>query len=232
MRRKGHIVNRYRREIPSLGEETLLFADNLPRFEIARNADTLIKLVQLNPYNKVILDRMHMLDAPDCWLVSGCLFQTVWNVMDGHSPAENIADYDLIYFDPDQSREAEEVVQMRAQALYDDLGVKIQVKNQARVHLWYRQKNGFDYPELQYACESLKYYPSKVQAIALQGRGGSRISYDAPFGFENILRMVVRPNKVLPLSGIFEDKVARWQKHWPSLTVHPWENEEKPTQDL
>jgi len=227
MRRKGHIVNRYRRQLPSDGDESLLFADNLPRYDVARNADTLIKLVLMNPYNKVILERMHMLDAPDCWLVSGCLFQTVWNVIEGRPPAEGILDYDLIYFDPDQSREAEEAVAIRTEALFNDVDVKIQIKNQSRVHMWYEPKFGLPYPELTYACESLKYYPSKVQAIALQGRKGSRISYDAPFGFENLLRMRVRPNRALEFPDIYEAKIKRWKDVWPNLDVHPWKPEKK-----
>jgi uncharacterized protein len=222
MRRKGHIVNRYRRRLPSDGDNTLFCADNLPRYDVSRNADTLIQLVLMNPINKEILERMHLLGAPDCWLVSGCLFQTVWNVIEGRPPAENILDYDLIYFDPDQSREAEEAVRLRADVLFRDLKVKIEVKNQSRVYLWYQPKYGIAYPELQSACESLRYYPSKVQAIALQGRGGSRISYDAPFGFENLLRMVVRPNPVLEFPEIFASKTKRWKKIWPNLSIHPW----------
>ncbi len=224
MRRKGHIVNRFRKKLPEKGGENLLFADNLPKYDVARNADTLIKLVLLNPYNQIILDRMHMLDAPDCWLVSGCLFQTVWNVMEGRSPCADILDYDLIYYDPDQSREAEEVMALRTRALYQDLPIKIQIKNQARVHLWYKPEFGLDYPELKSACESLRYYPSKVQAIALQGRRRSRVSYDAPYGFESILRMVVRPNRAMNFSDIYEAKVKRWKDVWPNVHVLPWES--------
>ncbi len=90
----------------------------------------------MNPYNKEILDRMHMLDAPDCWLVSGCLFQTVWNVIDGKTPSDGILDYDLIYYDPDQSREAEEAMARRVETVFSDLKIKIEIKNQSRVHMW------------------------------------------------------------------------------------------------
>lgn len=225
MRRKGHIVSRYRKRLPGNGGETLLFADNLPRYDVSRNADTLIKLVLMNPYNKEILDRMHMLDAPDCWLVSGCLFQTVWNVIEGRNPTDGIIDYDLIYYDPDQSREAEEVVNIRAQALFQDLNVKIQVKNQSRVHMWYEPKFGLPYPELKSATESLRYYPAKVQAVALQGRKGSRISFDAPFGFENLLRLIVRPNHALEFPDVYEAKIKRWKSVWPGLKVYPWKEE-------
>lgn len=222
MRRKGHIVNRYRRELSSIADQALLFGDNLPRYDVSRNADTLIQLVQMNPYNKIILERMHLLDAPDCWLASACLFQTVWNVIEGKPPGENIIGYDLIYFDVDQSRETEEAMNIRCQALFQDLDIKVQIKNQSRVHLYNQPESGKPYPELTTACEALRYYPSKVQAIALQGRGRSRISYDAPFGFENLLRMIVRPNHALSFPDIFTTKTTGWKKIWPRLTLYPW----------
>jgi hypothetical protein len=145
-------------------------------------------------------------------------------VVEGRNPTDGIVDYDIIYFDPDQSREAEEVVNIRAQALFQDLNIKIQIKNQSRVHMWYEPKFGLPYPELKSATESLHYYPSKVQAIALQGRRGSRISFDAPFGFENILRMVVRPNRALEFPDVYEAKIKRWKDVWPTLKVYPWKD--------
>lgn len=223
MRRKGHIVNRDRRRLPSGPDTPLLFTDDLPRYDVSRNADTLIKLVLMNPFNKAILNRMHLLNAPDCWLASGCLFQTVWNVMTGRPPCADILDYDLIYYDPDQSREAEEAVNFRSGALFQDLDIKIHVRNQSRVHLWHIPESGKPYPELQSTCESLRYYPAKIQAIALQGRGSSRISYDAPFGFENLLRMIVRPNHTRDFSTLYTAKTKRWKDVWPKLTVYPWQ---------
>lgn len=219
MRRKGHIVSRSRTPLPdSKNDEHLLFDENLPRYEIARNADTLIKLIEMNPYNQTILARMHTLEAPDCWLVAGCLFQSVWNVIDGRSPWADIEGYDLIYYDPDQSREAEQAMQQRCRALFQDLSVKIEIKNQARAHLVY----GNDFPELGEATHALRYYPARVQAIALQGRGGGRIAFDGPFGFESVLRQIVRPNPAHDLKDLYEEKVKHWHAIWPGLEVHPW----------
>ena len=49
----------------------------------------------------------------------------------------------------------------------------------------------------------------------------------APFGLTNIWDMVVKPNRALPISNIYAEKSARWQKQWPQLVVRPWVIEEE-----
>src|SRR5687767_5898724 len=94
--------------------------------------------VERNPVTRAILSRWSLLDLPNAWLVAGCLFQTVWNLQAGRDPAAGIKDYDIFYFDPFDLGEAAELeVQSRVESLLGDLGVAIEVANQARVHLWY-----------------------------------------------------------------------------------------------
>src|SRR5690606_37648778 len=64
-----------------------------------------------NPRVRDVLTRADALDLPDWYLAAGCLFQTVWNVLDGRDPEHGINDYDLIYHDDcDLSWDAEDVV--------------------------------------------------------------------------------------------------------------------------
>jgi hypothetical protein len=37
-----------------------------------------LNLIDLNPVVREIVDRVSVLELLDTWLVSGCLFQTVW----------------------------------------------------------------------------------------------------------------------------------------------------------
>jgi hypothetical protein len=56
----------------------------------------------------------------------------------GHSAEFGIKDVDLVYFDPnDLSEETETAHEKRLRAYFRDLPVKLDVKNEARVHLWY-----------------------------------------------------------------------------------------------
>jgi hypothetical protein len=83
------------------------------------------------------------LNLPDGWLVASYLFQTVWNLQAQRNPDDSIKDYDLFYFDSSSTSEtAEQKVQAHADHVLRDLGIKVEVTNQARVHLWYQSYRG------------------------------------------------------------------------------------------
>lgn len=48
-----------------------------------------------NRHNRAILARWQELALPDGYLVAGCLFQTVWNLLGDRPPEQDIKDYDL-----------------------------------------------------------------------------------------------------------------------------------------
>src|SRR4029077_10686042 len=86
-----------------------------------------------NPANEAILDALATRRVPDAWLVSGCLVQSVWNVLTNRPIGHGISDYDVFYFDPDTSWDAEDRVIRQLEPIARVLGVPIQVRNQARV---------------------------------------------------------------------------------------------------
>ena len=99
-----------------------------------------LSLAFRNPVNQTIVDELFMLALPDAWLVSGCLVQTVWNVRTNRAVDYGINDYDVFYFDPDTSWEAEDAVIRKLAERFEKLGVTVEVRNQARVHLLVREK--------------------------------------------------------------------------------------------
>src|SRR6266576_3520919 len=98
------------------------------------DADRFISLALANPVNRAILERMPALGLADAWLVSGCLFQTVWNGLTARPLTYGIKDYDIFYFDPDLSELAEDCVIRRCADAFSGLPAEIEVRNQARVH--------------------------------------------------------------------------------------------------
>ena len=85
-----------------------------------------------------LLYRLRSLRLPQWRLVAGCLYQTVWNVLTDRPRGTGIKDYDLIYFDQDEpSWEAEDAVIRRVAAATRDCVGPVEVRNQARVHLWF-----------------------------------------------------------------------------------------------
>jgi hypothetical protein len=84
---------------------------------------------------------------PDSWLVAGSIAQTIWNLGCGQTAEFGIKDVDLIYFDQqDLSLEAEIAHERRLRGLFRRLPIKLDVKNEARVHLWYEERFGQPIP--------------------------------------------------------------------------------------
>jgi hypothetical protein len=115
-----------------------------------------------NPVNAAIAGELYRLELPDAWIASGCLVQTVWNVLTRRATDYGIDDYDIFYFDPDTSWRAEDAVIGKLQDSFAGRGVKVEVRNQARVHLWYPQKHGVPYPALRSSTDGIDRFLTKI----------------------------------------------------------------------
>lgn len=171
-----------------------------------------------NPVNNTILQRLPALGLADAWLVSGSLFQTVWNIQTGRDVQHGINDYDVFYFDPDTSYAAEDAVIGRAQEVFADLSATIEVRNQARVHLWYEEKFGAPYPPLTKSSDGIDRFLMDCAQVGL--RAGGEVY--APKGFADVVDMIVRPNPTANFQAArYDQKAARWKANWPELTILP-----------
>lgn len=167
-----------------------------------------------NPFNKAVLARLPALELPDCWLVSGSLFQTVWNVQCGLPVTHGIKDYDVFYFDADTSWEAEDAAIARGRSAFADLGIAVEIRNQSRVHLWYEEKFGAPYPPLTRATDGF------LTPCAQVGLRSADAAFYAPNGLDDIVTMTVRPNPVPNYNRErLLEKARRWQALWPRLTL-------------
>ena len=176
-----------------------------------------------NRFNRAIVERLDDLKLPDAWLVAGCLFQTVWNLRSGQAAEAGIRDYDIFYFDgQDLSAQAEAAVSKRATALFADLGVPIEIKNQARVHLWYEDYFGRPYSALRSACEGIDRFLVACTAVGMQptstGQDGQSRVY-APYGLDALYRGTLTRNLSLDHGPLFERKCRDYQARWPWLTI-------------
>ena len=95
---------------------------------------------------RAVLERAPALGVGDWWLTAGVLFQTVWNALTGRPPGTGIRDADFFYFDDDTSWDAEDAVIRAGAELFADLPVPVEIRNEARVHLWYADHFGIPAP--------------------------------------------------------------------------------------
>ena len=176
-----------------------------------------LELILSNRNNVEILERTS--DLPDCWLVSGALFQTVWNVLSDREPTYGIKDYDLFYFDDtDTSYEAEDVVIKNVEKRCRDLGVEVEVRNQARVHLWYPEKFGTDYPALRSSCDAIDRFLATTCMLGVQKNDHGYEVY-APLGYDDLFSQIVRGNHSDNFSeDALSKKFESWKVSWPEIS--------------
>jgi uncharacterized protein len=172
-----------------------------------------------NPVNSRLVDELLRLALPDAWIVSGCLVQTVWNVRTGRAVDQGIADYDVFYFDPDLSWQAEDAVIRRLQETFAASGVTVEARNQARVHLWYPQKHGLPYPALTCSTDGIDRFLTQNTQVGIRRTPDGYEVY-APHGFDDIAGLIVRPSHAANFSAAnYAAKARRWKSLWPEITV-------------
>jgi hypothetical protein len=173
--------------------------------------------VLTNPINRDLLRRLPPLGLEQCHLTAGCLFQTVWNRISGQPPEWGIKDYDIFYFDDrDLSWEAEDRVIRRVGEATRDLPVTVEIRNQARVHLWYRQRFGSDYPRLASARDGIDRYLISCTCIGIDVQTGDLY---APNGLDDLVAGALRMNPLNPKPDLFRQKAESYRQRWPWLEV-------------
>jgi len=175
-----------------------------------------------------LLVAIRSLRLPQWRLVAGCLYQTVWNVLTGRARGTGIQDYDLIYFDAtDLSWEAEDAVIGRVTEAARGCVGPVQARNQARVHLWFEDHFGIQYPKLTSADEAIGRFDAIAAAVGVRLDDNGRLDVVAPFGLDDLFAMVVRPNYALDNAATFRRKSQRRQSIWPEIKVIPWDRDER-----
>lgn len=162
------------------------------------------------------------LALPNWYFGAGGIAQTVWNLRHGFAPASGIKDYDLVYFDPnDLSIEAERRNEAEVARRLSEYGVVLDVKNEARVHLWYGERFGRRIDPYRSTEEAIATWPTTTSSVGVRHDHESLIVC-APFGLADLLGMVARPNKAIISRDVYEEKTSRWAARWPNLRVLPW----------
>ncbi|ERM02120.1 hypothetical protein Q644_02380 [Brucella intermedia 229E] len=148
--------------------------------------------------NPMLADALHRLrdlggKASGSWLVSGALYNTIWNRLTGRPNLHGIKDLDIIYFDDsDLSWEAEDAVIARGGAeVFRDFPLPVEMRNQARVHLWFEKRFGQPYPPLRSATESIERYSTIAHCV------GARLAKDGETG------IMASSSTLLSVSTIF-----------------------------
>lgn len=178
-------------------------------------------ILQLNSAVVEAIKAAEQLALPNWYVGAGCV-QTVWNHLSGLPIGNGIKDVDLVYYDAgDLTEQGEAVIAERLNALLPNFPLSIDVNNQARVHLWYEKYFGYAIEPYKSSEHAIDTWPTTATATAVWKSGVERKIY-APFGLNDLFAMTARPNKRQVTKKIYQEKVDRWSRNWPRLTVVPW----------
>lgn len=170
-----------------------------------------------------VLRRAATLNLPNWYLAAGALSQTIWNDVSSLPPETGINDYDLVYFDSsDLSYEAEDERIQEGQELFQDMQVDVEIRNQARVHLWYEKKHGVSCPAHTSVEAGIDTWISTSAMIGVRLEPSGEWSVYAPRGLSDFFNMIVRPNPAVGTREAYEKKASRWKGIWGRLQIEPW----------
>lgn len=186
-----------------------------------RHADALVEIVRQDPILWPALTTARELDLPDWWIVSGAIYNTVWNAQTGRPAGHGIKDIDLFYFDPDTSWDAEDRIIRHALPRFAQ-SPPVEIRNQARVHLWYADHFGHSIPPLTDCRDSITGFAARTHAVGVRLTRSDKVEICAPFGLDDIFaqRLVANPRQ--SSKATFEEKSLRIKEYWPEVNVEPW----------
>ena len=177
-------------------------------------------ILRASPSMMTVLTGARELDLPDWLIVSGAVYQRIWNHVTGREPDYGVRDYDVIYFDPDTSWDAEDVFIKRAAAHFPSpLNELVEVRNQARVHLWFEDHFGEPYAPLSNSAEALTRFVAPAFGVGVRLEPDDSLTIKAPFGLEDVFAMTLRPNPNRPLAKGWAKTTTSARTRWPEVTV-------------
>jgi len=189
----------------------------------AEQVEVLLAIVRGSPLLMASLEGARGMALPDWRIVSGAIYNTVWNVLTDRPLDTGIKDVDLFYWDDsDLSYEAEDVVIRRGAEVFAGLPVPVEIRNQARVHLWFEQHFGTPFAPLRSSAEGVDRFASKPHAVAIRLEPDDTLSLYAPYGLDDLFAFRITPNRVLDNRVTHEAKAARAKAVWPEITIIPW----------
>jgi hypothetical protein len=180
--------------------------------------ERLTAILRATPTLMRVLSVARHLCLPDWLVFSGAVYQPVFNHLTGRPLDYGIKDYDLGYFDAtDLSYEAEDAVIRRVKAAFDEpLRSMVEVRNQARVHLWFEAKFAEPYAPLSCTAEALERFASATFAVGVRLNPDDRLHIEAPFGLADLFVLRLQPNPRRKTVG-FDRAAADVRRRWPEL---------------
>lgn len=185
-----------------------------------KNEQEIVKTIAEDEWMLEVLQAAAELELPDWWVCAGFVRSKIWDVLHGYSTRTALGDIDVIYFDEENCKEAQEkAYERRLNRAFP--GLPWSVKNQARMH----EVN--DLPPYKSSVDAISQFPETATALGLRLNGCSEMELAAPHGLTDLLTMRIRPTpafrKDARLMNVYEQRLLtkQWTQKWPKVEIVP-----------
>jgi hypothetical protein len=171
--------------------------------------------------DKLFMDMLRItrsLGLKDWSIGAGVIRNIVWSKLHGVDCAVH-RDIDVVYFDKDGSVEDETLFERRLYEIRPEL--PWEVKNQALVHLWYKEKFGFSVEPLTSLQDAISTWPETATCIGAYLDDNEEIQVIAPYGLDDLLNIVLKRNPRRVTEEIFEKRLIQknMAERWPKMSI-------------
>ena len=177
------------------------------------------RIVRCTPWLVAALSAVREAGPPGAYIGAGAVRDTVWNTLTGRPASEPTGDVDVVYFDTEEPIGSSN---RHEAALSRRLGsVRWELTNQAFVHLWYRDAQGFQVRACRGVAEGVATWPETATAVAIRLAGDDALDVIAPLGLEDLFGLIVRHNPARASATTYEGRIRakKWESRWPELRI-------------
>ena len=157
-------------------------------------AGQLERVIRADPWFVRVLETVRAAQLPDAWVGAGVLRDLVWGSASGRFDPADVVDVDVAFFDAaDLSPKRD--ARAQAELIRRAPDVRWEATNQAAVHTWYADYFGGDDVEpLRSTADGVATWPETATAVAVRLDADGRLGICAPFGLDDLLGLIWRPN--------------------------------------
>ena len=152
---------------------------------------------------------------------AGGVNQTVFNYYHGYDINYGIKDFDIVYYDSDESYEAEDIIIKDLESRLSHIDTSFDIKNQGRVYIWYNEKYGTDRDKYKSVEDAISSWGATVTCVGVRLENNELKVY-CPYGLNDVFSMIIRPVKKEFEKESYVKRANKWKEKWEKLKIVKW----------
>ena len=152
------------------------------------------------------------------YVVAGGVNQTVFNYYHGYDINYGIKDFDIVYYDSDESYEAEDIIIKDLESRLSHIDTSFDIKNQGRVYIWYNEKYGTNRDKYKSVEDAISSWGATVTCVGVRLENNELKVY-CPYGLNDIFSMIIRPVKKDFEKESYVKRANIWKEKWEKLKI-------------